>query len=206
MKFCRSCRPARLPNLRCKARIAAEDRRLNQPDFADVELEILIKLFFENSAQLGSFSETSAEEVPQPSCSLLAHDHHMTVTLEQHNNSPVDVKVLATRTDGGRYSRKILLTRQSDDAVVQFGIVRLDMTVLASEVRKEIEAKETPLGRILISHNVLREVKLLNLFEIQSGQELAKSFGFEEGQVCYGRTALIYCDGAPAIELLEIVC
>jgi hypothetical protein len=25
------------------------------------------------------------------------------------------------------------------------------------------------------------------------------------GDVMYGRTALIYCDGAPAIELLEIV-
>jgi len=129
----------------------------------------------------------------------------MTVTLEQHHGCPVDVKVLATHTQGGQYSRKILLTRQSDDQVVQFGIVRLDMRVLANDVRKEIEAKETPLGRILIAHDVLREVKLLNLFEIQCGDELAKSLGFEVGQVCYGRTALIYCDGAPAIELLEIV-
>ena len=179
---------------------------MNQPDFADVELEILLRLFFDNSSQLGTFTETSADQVPQPSHGLLAHDHHMTVTLEKHHDSPVDVKVLATRTDGGKYSRKILLTRQSDDAVVQYGIVRLDMTVLASEVRKEIEAKQTPLGRILIAHNVLREVKLLNLFKIQCGEELASSFGFEVGQVCYGRTALIYCDGAPAIELFEIVC
>jgi len=168
---------------------------LNQPDFSAVELEILLKLFFEDGSQLGAFTETTAGKVPEPSRSLLAHDHHMTVTLEKHHNSPVDVKVLATRTDGGHYSRKILLTRQSDDVVVQFGIV----------VRKEIEAKETPLGRILIAHDVLREVKLLNLFEIQCGEELASSLGFEPGQVCYGRTALIYCDGVPAIELLEIV-
>ena len=178
---------------------------MNQPDFSAVELEILLKLFFEDGSQLGAFCETTADKIPEPSRSLLAHDHHMTVTLEKHHNSPVDVKVLATRTDGGHYSRKILLTRQSDDVVVQFGIVRLDMKVLASEVRKEIEAKETPLGRILIAHDVLREVKLLNLFEIQCGEELASSLGFETGQVCYGRTALIYCDGVPAIELLEIV-
>jgi len=177
---------------------------LNQPDFADVELENLLKLFFDNSSQLGTFTETSANDVPQPSRGLLVHDHHMTVTLEKHHDSPVDVKVLATRTDGGRYSRKILLRRQSDDRVVQYGIVRLDMTVMASEVRKEIESKEMPLGRILIAHNVLREVKLLNLFKIQCGHELASSFGFEAGQVCYGRTALIYCNGIPAIELLEI--
>ena len=178
---------------------------MNQPDFSAVELEILLKLFFEDGSQLGTFTQTTADQVPEPSRSLLAHDRHMTVTLEQHHDGPVDVKVLATRTDGGRYSRKILLTRQSDDEVVQYGIVRLDMTVLAPQVRKEIEAKETPLGRILIAHDVLREVKLLSLFEIQCGEELAKSLGFATGQVCYGRTALIYCDGVPAIELLEIV-
>ena len=178
---------------------------MNQPDFSAVELESLLKLFFDDNTPVGAFTETTAEQVPQPSRSLLAHDHHMTVTLEKHHDCPVDVKVLATRTDGGRYSRKILLTRQSDDKVVQYGIVRLDMTVLSSDVRKEIEAKETPLGRILIAHDVLREVKLLGLFEIQCGQELATSLGFETGQVCYGRTALIYCDGTPAIELLEIV-
>lgn len=178
---------------------------MNQRDLSTVELEALLKLFFENGSELGTFVETTADQVPEPSRSLLAHDCHMTVTLEKHHYSPVDVKVLATRTDGGRYSRKILLTRQSDGMVVQYGIVRLDMSVLASEVRKEIEAQETPLGRILIAHDVLRKVKLLSLFKIQCGEELTKSLGFETGQVCYGRTALIYCDGAPAIELLEIV-
>ena len=178
---------------------------MNQPDFSAVELEPLLRLFFDTDSALGAFTETTVDQVPEPSRSLLAHDHHMTVTLEEHHDCPVNVKVLATRTDGGRYSRKILLTRQSDGVVVQYGIVRLDMTVLASEVRKEIEAKETPLGRILIAHDVLREVKMFNLFKIQCGEELAKSLGLESGQICFGRTALIYCDGNPAIELLEIV-
>jgi chorismate-pyruvate lyase len=178
---------------------------LNPADFADVELETLIKLFFDDSGQLGEFTEVIAEEVSEPSRSLLAHDHHMTVTVEKHHQSPVDVVVLETRTDDDHYSRKILLTRQSDDRVVQYGIVRLNMAVLSPEVRAEIEAKEIPLGRILINHDVLRVVKLLSLFEIKCGPDLAKAIGLDEGQICYGRTALIYCDGSPAIELLEIV-
>ena len=178
---------------------------MNPADFADVELEILIKLFFEDGRQLGEFKEVTADKVPEPSRSLLAHDHHMTVTVEKHHESPVDVAVLESRTDGEHYSRKILLKRQSDEGVVQYGIVRLNMAVLSPEVRIEIEAKKIPLGRILINHDVLRVVKLLSLFEIKCGSDLAAAIGFQEGQICYGRTALIYCDGSPAIELLEIV-
>ena len=178
---------------------------MNSADFADVELELLIKLFFDESSELGSFEEVTAEQIQEPSRSLLAHDHHMTVTLEAYHQGPVNVQVLQSRIDGDHYSRKILLTRQSDGEVVQYGIVRLNLSVLSPDVRKEIENQQIPLGRILINHGVLRVVRLLSLVRIESGPDLATAFGFETGKTCFGRTALIYCDGTPAIELLEIV-
>ena len=136
---------------------------------------------------------------------MLAHNHHMTVTVERFHDCPVNVKVLESTTQGDHYSRKIILTRQSDDVVVMFGIVRLDMSVLSPEVRAEIEARETPLGRILIKHDVWRVVKLLNLFKIEAGDDLIASMKRSSDDVFFGRTALIYCDGSPAIELLEVV-
>ena len=181
------------------------DKRLSDADLAHVELEQLIHLFFDDEAQLGQFEEVVADQVPEPSRSLLSHDQHMTVTVEKHHQTSVDVKVLQSRTDGDHYSLKSLLTRQSDGGVVQYGIVRLNKSFLDPDVRDEIERQGMPLGRVLINHDVLRKVKLLSLLKIQCGPELASQFGFEVGQICYGRTALIYCDGAPAIELLEIV-
>jgi chorismate-pyruvate lyase len=181
------------------------DKRLHDADLAHVELEQLIQLFFEDEIQLGHFEEVVADDVPQPSRSLLNHDQHMTVTVEKHYETSVDVKVLQTRTEGDHYSRKSLLTKHSDGGVVQYGIVRINKSYLTPVVREEIETKETPLGRVLINHNVLRKVKLLSLLKIECGPELAREFGFEIGQTCYGRTALIFCDGSPAIELLEIV-
>jgi chorismate-pyruvate lyase len=178
-------------------------------EMANVEIDLLVDLFFEDHSKLGSFHEVSADVVPEPSQGLLAHDHHMTVTLEDHHEGPVDVQVLESRTDGEHYSRKILLTRQSDGVVVQYGIVRLNLGVLADEVKQEIIARKTPLGRILINHNVMRQVKLLNLYRFECGEALSGAFGLttdtDEIPVVFGRTALIYCDGAPAIELLEIV-
>lgn len=174
-------------------------------DPADVELDVLVGLFFDNGAELGRFEDVDASKIDEPSRSLLAHDHHMTVTLERFHSSSVDVKVLATETVGMSYARKILLTTQSDGTVVQYGIVRLNFEYFDDEVREEILAQQIPLGRILINHDVMREVKLLNLYRIESGSELASEFGFSSKTSCFGRTAIIFCNGAPAIELLEIV-
>lgn len=182
-----------------------EDTRLNPADSADIELDLLIQLFYDDPDRLGRFQELKPEEVPDPSHQLLVHNKHMTVTVEKYHRSPVDVNVLQTRRDGDRYSRKIVLTSQSDNQAVMFGIVRLDLSVLSPNVRLEIEKQQSPLGRILINHNVLRVVKLLNLFHVDPGEDLTKSLKLELGQTCHGRTALIFCDGAPAIELLEIV-
>ena len=180
------------------------------PDSAQFELKDLTGLFFTDQSDLGEFTKVRGGDVIQPQRSLLDHDFHMTVTLEKFHSSAVDVDVLQTCVDGSRYARKILLTRQSDDQVVQFGIVRLNFDLIKPEVVSEIRAHETPLGRILINHDVMRRVKLLTLYEIGCGDELAEAFGAggagkKLGDKVYGRTALIYLDDSPAIELLEIV-
>src|SRR5687767_10844793 len=128
-------------------------------DFSTPYLPDLVGLFYERPGDLGTFEQTRPAGIPQPYRRLLAHNKHMTETVEQFHGSKVDVKVLATRRDNGFYSRKILLTRQSDGRVVQFGIPRLNMAYLDEEVRREIESEKKPLGRVLIEHNVLREVQ-----------------------------------------------
>jgi hypothetical protein len=72
-------------------------------------------------------------------------------------------------------------------------------------VWKQIESQSTPLGRVLIENNVLREVQMCALWRVSAGASLANLMQVETGEQVYGRTALIYCDRAPAIELLEIV-
>jgi chorismate-pyruvate lyase len=129
----------------------------------------------------------------------------MTVTVERFHRSPVDVKVLDVGQTKTHYSRKILLTRQSDGRVVQFGLVRLCLHFLEPQVQREITDRQTPLGRVLIKHNVLRQVQLISLFKVTPGPDLQQMFGLADAEPTYGRTALIYCNGVPAVELLEIV-
>ena len=129
----------------------------------------------------------------------------MTVTVEEHHHGPVDVQVLESTKVGSHYARKILLTRQSDEVVVQFGIMRLNLRHVPDAVRREVESQSAPLGRILIQHNVLRQIHLHKLWRIVAGPELRAVFSIPDGSVTYGRTAWIDVDGERAVELLEIV-
>jgi hypothetical protein len=93
----------------------------NSPD-----LDALVQLFYDRpDDELGAFQEVPASELPQLERILLDHDQHMTLTIESHHASPVDLRVLEVHTTETHYARKILLSRRSDGRTVQFGIVRL---------------------------------------------------------------------------------
>jgi chorismate-pyruvate lyase len=168
-------------------------------------LDHLAGLFYADLAQLGTFEEVLVENTPEPYRTLLAHHEHMTVAVERHHGSPVDVEVLTTSRDGDFYSRKIVLHRQSDGQVVLFGIPRVNLLLMGDDVRREILEQHTPLGRVLIEHNVMREVQLASLYRVEPGPELCRLLGLPSPRTTYGRTAFIYLDGYLAIELLEIV-
>jgi hypothetical protein len=178
---------------------------VNQQAWATPDLQTLVDLFYTDRTRLGVFSAVSAAELPDSDRKLLAHHSHMTVAVEKFFGCPVDVQVLEEKQTATHYSRKILLRRHDNQTVVQFGLVRLSYAVVNQEVRQEIESRSAPLGRILIQHKVLRKVRLLELWRIHAGVELQQYFDRAAPFVCYGRTALIYCDGLPAVELLEIV-
>jgi chorismate-pyruvate lyase len=175
------------------------------PPSATPDLATLVSLFYPQPALLGRLEPVEAEQMPPAFRWLLAHDEHMTVTVENFHASPVDVQVLAKRVEPPFYARKILLARRSDQQVVQFGIMRIDFSYLEPEVRAEIEAERTPLGRTLIEHNVLRRVRLAGLWRVVPGSDLQQLFGLSEPRETYGRTAIVECNGEPAVEVLEIV-
>jgi hypothetical protein len=145
------------------------------------------------------------ERVPEPYRSLLVHAHHMTVTVERFYGQPVDVRVLETRVDGDEYSRKILLTLRDTGRVVQFGAVQIDLGLLAPVVREQIVEGKTPLGRVLIQNDVFRQVLPTGYLAVMPHRTMCDWFGLAEPRETFGRLGVIYTDGRPAIEVLEIL-
>lgn len=177
---------------------------MGSPGTPDVKIEQLLDTFYDSAfSQLGHFQPIA--KVPPPLDRLLDHNEHMTVTVEAFHRQRVDVVVHRCERRDNWYAREITLVGQRSGQVVQYGIVRLDTRALGEPVWRRIESQEVPLGRVLIEHNVLRQVQLCQLWRVTAGESLASLLEIEPGDVVYGRTARIYCDGEPAIELLEIV-
>lgn len=170
---------------------------------AKTRLETLLDLFPPGDFA-ASFEEIPADQVPQPYAQLLVHEYHMTVTMEAFYRQAVTVDVLAERLSDHSYARKILLRLPKDDRAVQFGIVRIDLSYCSEGVRQAILERKTPLGRILIQHNVMRRIEPTAYLRIVPGPAMMEWFRLAQPTPTFGRLALIHCDGKPAVELLEI--
>jgi chorismate-pyruvate lyase len=187
-----------------------------------IDLYALVGLFYDDPARLADF-EPAERPLSPPFGELLDHQGHMTVTIERFHGEEVDVQVARTHFSSPAlsgsdhpvpdqlamqrpwYAREITLVGQRSQRTVQYGIVRLYPHRFDPLVWAEIESEQTPLGRVLIRHQVLREVELCQLWRVTAGESLARLLRVAPQSLTYGRTARIYCDGEPAIELLEIV-
>ncbi len=168
------------------------------------DIHELIQLFYDDSSVLGEFCEVDSGQLPDEYQRLLVHHEHMTVAMEAYHESLVDVDVLQLNKTDTHYARQIVLRRQSDGEIVQFGIMRVALGCLSDPIRAEIELQQRPLGRILVRHNVLRTVHLCQLFRVIPHAELCRLFRIDQPLPTYGRTAGIELNGQPAIEVLEI--
>jgi chorismate-pyruvate lyase len=151
------------------------------------------------------FLEVSPEEMPSASRQLLVHQKHMTRTLNSHYGKPVDVHVLERHHDGDLYSRKIFLTPREADTIVEYGLVRMDFRYMPHSVRDAILQEHAPLGSILINHNILRRIQPRWYLKFPKASTILTWFDCHPNEDLYGRLATIYCNGEPAIELVEIV-
>jgi hypothetical protein len=167
------------------------------------EFRKLASLFPEGDELFASAEHIPASLTPEPYKRLLVHDRHMTVAMEEFHRSPVVVKVLDRDLNGNIYSRKIVLKRSDNEAVLQFAVIRFDLDMVLPAVRDEILSERTPLGRILINYNVFRFVDLGAIFRITAGPAFARLCGCSMGEVTYGRLATIFCNQHPAVDLLE---
>jgi hypothetical protein len=82
--------------------------------------------------------------------------------------------------------------------------MRIWLADLPPAAQDEITSKRFPLGRVLIRHNLLREVEVIRLWQIVPGPVLKEQLQLTEDTPIYGRTAQILVDERPTVQLLEI--
>ena len=145
------------------------------------------------------------QSLPEPYRKLLDHRFHMTVTVEQFFGDRVNVIVESSLRTGDNYCRKILLALAGSGRIVQFGMVKIDLSVLPSDASREILAERTPLGRVLIEHNILTTIEPVSFLRATLGPTLNHRFGSIDRSLTFGRIGEITANGSPAIDVLEIL-
>lgn len=176
---------------------------MKSPRTGGVDLPALLELF-PDEALLARHETVGADEVPEPYRTLLVHHQHMTVTMERFHEERVALRILRRVREGDSYARMILLVLENSRRIVQFGIMRFDFRYCDDAVRDEILGGDTPLGRILIEHNVLRYIQPAGYLKIVPGASLLEYLEMQGPAEIYGRIANIFCDGEPAVDLLEV--
>lgn len=170
------------------------------PDVAD-----LCRGLFDPPLTAPRATPLPADRLPEPARFLLVHDEHMTLRLEQHFGAALRLRVLADRVEGGVYRRRIVLTPQGNDRVVELGVVRIRLDHLPDAARNEVLAKTAPLGDILTRHGVMTKVRPQAYYRFDATDPALAPISADGRAELFGRVATIDCDGRPAIELLEII-
>ena len=171
----------------------------------DPSKELRLLLAFFGESRLPRCCEVEPEDIPQPYRRLLDHNGHMTVTLEEHHESPVAVEPYLVHRQGDIYGRLLDLRAKKTDLVVMTGILLFNLSICGREVRDLIVGEQVPLGRILIEHKILRRITSETFLRVDADDPLTKRFGLREPVAAYGRLATIFYEGRPAVDLLEIV-
>ena len=171
---------------------------------ADVTLDELYAPFADR-ADRPADAPRAGDSLPEPYQTLLDHCHHMTVTVERYYGDAVKVVVLDEVKTTDYYARKIVLVLASTGRPVQFGVVRVELAALSGPVRDEILSGLTPLGRVLIRHRVLREVRPVGFFRCELTPAMAGWLGCEAGAATFGRLGVITADGRVAVRVAEVL-
>lgn len=160
---------------------------------------------FDEPAFHGDVDVVDPVALPASYRKLLAHDRHMTTTLRSHFGDELALRVLADRTDGTVYRRCVELALARSGAVVEIGVVRLELSNLDAAARAEILARRKLLGDILIGSGVLTRVDVRWYLRFARSCGMVGSLAGGSHSPVFGRIATIHCNGSPALELLEVV-
>ncbi len=179
--------------------------RILHLDGAKDAMAALCDGFFADLNWVASCAETAPEDIPEPARRLLVHNSHMTATLQAHYDQPIELQVLEYRRADDQYRRKILLTIDRGEKVVEFGVIRLDLRFTPPEVQSAILERNQPLGDIFGQHRVLTEVQPMWYLRLPSESPPVRLFHPAVAGDAFGRIGVIHCNGRPALELLEVV-
>jgi hypothetical protein len=148
----------------------------------------------------------SGENVPEPQRSLLVHQRDMTSTLERFHGGRVHLRLLRKELIGDFYFRQVLLVTDEGGKAVEFGAIKIDLSLFEPGARGLIVEAHLPLGRILQERNIFFSSSPLAFFKIESDAFINERLGLTGKHELFGRrNCLRDREGRALAEIVEIL-
>lgn len=106
------------------------------------------------SRELPLIDQVPPAEVPAPYNELLVHEADMTPTLIQFHGSDIHLRVLSRHHRGDFYFREVVLLLHRDEKPVEFGAIKINLSLFPAAARRVILEERMPLGSVLGEYKI----------------------------------------------------
>jgi hypothetical protein len=146
------------------------------------------------------------DEIPEPYHSLLVHKTDMTSTLETFHGETLHIEVLGRQIHGNEYRREVVLVLDKSRRRVEFGAIKINLSLFSNEAREEIQRAQQPLGRILNTFNIPFSSHPSVYLRIVGDGFISSALKVFKASYLYGRrNSLLNPQGRSLAEIVEIL-
>ncbi len=168
--------------------------------------DALEAIYLRSGQPLPQMQTIGCLRVPQPFRDLLVHENDMTPTLEAFHGRRISLHVLERHQQEIRLLRLVVLKLEADDTPVEFGAIRIDLTLFKTQALQLILEEHLPLGTILREQNILHTSGPKEFFSVLSDAVVNRALQLTGTYQLFGRRNVIRdSQGRPMAEMTEIL-
>lgn len=176
----------------------------SRPIYSDIYP--LDEFYAARGAELPVIERLKPDRVPHPHHALLVHNTDMTSTLEKFHGESLHIEALARHVHENEYYREVVLVLNRSKKRVEFGAIKINLTLFPMDAQQEILREQQPLGRILTAFKIPFSSRPAVFLRLNSDTFISSALHLEEGSVLYGRrNSLLDAWDQPLAEIVEIL-
>ena len=146
------------------------------------------------------------KDVPEPYRSLLVHGDDMTPTLEKFHGAQVHLTVMRRQQRGEVYFREVVLSLDGSNRPVEFGAIKMNLTLFSPAARKLILEEREPLGHILRDCAVAHASRPKAYLRVESDEFINSALKLTGAHTLFGRRNTHFdTQNRPLAEIVEIL-
>ncbi len=150
--------------------------------------------------------QIGGEDMPEPYRSLLVHQRDMTPTLEKFHGGKIHVHVLWRDQRNGFYFREVVLEKDADDTPVEFGAIKINLSLFEPAARQLILGEREPLGHILADCAVVHTSRPKAYLKLQADDLIGQALRVHRRTPLFGRRNTLFDPQQQALaEIVEIL-